>query len=101
MDPIFSAGVYLACYSAQLASEVVLESLAARDDGASRIKKYERRVNRAMRYYWEMVEGFYTQPFVELFMEPREKFSLPAAITAILAGELDGGWNIYWRRKLF
>jgi FADH2-dependent halogenase len=101
MDPIFSAGVYLACYSAQLAAQLVLDSLAAGDDGASRIKRYEKRVERAMRYYWEMVEGFYTQPFVELFMEPRDKFSLPAAITAILAGELDGGWKLWWRRKLF
>jgi hypothetical protein len=34
-------------------------------------------------------------------MEPREKFNLPGAIVAILAGELDGGWGIEWRRKLF
>ena len=101
IDPIFSAGVYLACYSGQLAAEVVNDSLAARDDGTRRLKRYERNVNRAMKYYWEMVEGFYTQPFIEVFMEPREKFDLPAAITAVLAGELDGGWGLWWRRKLF
>ena len=101
MDPIFSAGVYLAMYSARLASKVVLEALAAGDDGAKRLKVYEKRVYRAMEFYWEMVEGFYTTPFMELFMEPRPKFNLPDAITAVLAGELDGGWTMDWRRRLF
>jgi len=101
MDPIFSAGVYLACYTGQQAAQVVLDSLAAGDDGAKRLKRYEKRINRAMEYYREMVEGFYTQPFIELFMEPRPKFDLPAAIVAVLAGEVDGGWAMWWRRKLF
>jgi len=101
MDPIFSAGVYMACYSGQIAAEAVTDSLKAGGDGARHLKRYEKLVNRAMKFYWEMVEGFYTQPFMELFMEPREKFRLPAAITAILAGELEGGWAMWWRRKLF
>lgn len=101
MDPIFSAGVYLAMYSAKLASQAVLESLKAGDDGRRRFRAYEKRIFRAMRFYWEMVEGYYTQPFMELFMEPRPKFNLPSAIVAILAGELEGGWAIEWRRKLF
>jgi FADH2-dependent halogenase len=101
MDPIFSAGVYLAMYSGKLAAQVVLDSLAAGDDGSRRLKKYEKRVFRAMRFYWEMVEAFYTKPFMELFMEPRPKFNLPDAITAILAGEVEGGWSMAWRRWLF
>lgn len=101
MDPIFSAGVYLAMYSGKLAAELLLESLAAEDDGGARLKTYERKVFRAMQFYWEMVEGFYTTPFIELFMEPRPKFNLPDAITAILAGELEGGWAMDWRRRLF
>ena len=101
MDPIFSAGVYLAMYSGKLASQLVLKSLAAGHDGAALLPAYEKRVYRAMRFYWEMVEGFYTTPFMELFMEPRPKFNLPDAITAVLAGELDGGWAMDWRRRLF
>jgi FADH2-dependent halogenase len=88
-------------YSGKLAAQVVLESLAAGDDGSRRLKRYEKRVFRAMRFYWEMVEAFYTKPFIELFMEPRPKFNLPDAITAILAGELEGGWPMSWRRWLF
>ncbi len=101
MDPIFSAGVYLAMYSGKLAAQAVLQSLAAGHDGARRLKVYEKRVFRAMRFYSEMVEGYYTTPFMEIFMEPRDKFQLPAAITAVLAGELDGGWSMVWRRRLF
>jgi len=54
-----------------------------------------------MRLYWEMVEGFYTRSFIEVFFEPRDKFNLPSAVTALLAGELEGGWKIGWRMRLF
>src|SRR6266404_5987566 len=101
MDPIFSAGVYLAMYSGKLAAQVVLESLAARHDGASRLKLYEKRIFRAMQFYWDMVEGFYTTPFLELFLQPRPKFHIPDAIVAILAGALEGGWKMEWRRQFF
>src|SRR3989475_6728453 len=60
MDPIFSAGVYLAMYSGKLAAETVLASLAAGDDGDRRLSRYEKRVFRAMQFYWDMVEAFYT-----------------------------------------
>jgi FADH2-dependent halogenase len=88
-------------YSGKLAAQAILASLQAGDGGVRRLKAYEKRVFRAMRFYWELVEGYYTTPFMELFMEPRPKFNLPAAIVAILAGELDGGWGIEWRRRLF
>lgn len=101
MDPIFSAGVYLAMYSGRLAARVVVEALKAGTDGARALKVYEKRVYYAMQFYWEMVERFYTTPFMELFMEPRPKFHLPDAIVAILAGEVEGGWPMNWRRKLF
>jgi len=101
MDPIFSAGVYLAMYSGKLAAEAVGRSLTAKDDGRVRFRRYERRVSRAMQSYWEMVEGFYTTPFVEVFYEPRDRFNLPSAVVALLAGELEGGWKISWRMRLF
>jgi len=101
MDPIFSAGVYLAMYSGKLASQVILTSLARGDAGARHLLTYEKRVFRAMQFYWDMVEAFYTTPFMELFLEPRPKFNLPDAIVAILAGELEGGWAMEWRRRLF
>jgi flavin-dependent dehydrogenase len=101
MDPVFSSGVYIAMYSGRLAARNVIASLAAGDDGSRRFKSYEKAIVRAMDLYLEMIEGYYTQPFMELFMEPREKFRLPDAMVAILAGELEGGWKLDWRRRLF
>ena len=97
----FSAGVYLAMYSGKMAANIVIDSLANGTDGAAPMAQYEKRIFRAMQYYWELVEYFYTTPFMELFMQPRKKFNLPDAIVAILAGELEGGWRLDWRRKLF
>jgi len=101
MDPVFSSGVYLAMYSGRLGAKSVLASLAAGDDGSRRFRRYEKAIYAAMDLYLEMIEGYYTRPFMELFMEPREKFRLPDAMVAILAGELEGGWKLDWRRRLF
>jgi flavin-dependent dehydrogenase len=101
MDPIFSAGVYLACYSARMAARIIDEAVRDSTDAAQALRKYDQKIFRAMRTYWEMVEGFYTTPFMEVFMSPRYRMSLPAAVTAVLAGELDGGWKISWRMRIF
>ena len=68
---------------------------------ARQLRIYERRLSKAMRFYWEMIEGFYTTPFMEVFMEPRSKFQLVDAITAVLAGEVEGGWPMWWRLRMF
>src|SRR6185503_674267 len=68
MDPIFSAGVYLAMYSGKLAAEVVTQALASGHDGSALLRRYEKRVIHAMEVYWELVEGFYTTPFLEVFL---------------------------------
>ena len=101
MDPIFSAGVFLAMHSGLEAAKLVTAALAAGDDGSRRLQRYEDRINRSMQVYWEMVEGYYTKPFIDLFMQPRNRLNLPSAITAVLAGELAGGWRVNWRMKLF
>jgi len=101
MDPIFSAGVYLACYSAKYAAKIVDSAMREGSDGGAALRKYDRKIFRAMQTYWDMVEGFYTTPFMEVFMSPRHRMSLPAAVTAVLAGELDGGWKIGWRMRAF
>ena len=101
MDPIFSAGVYLAMWSGKLASEVIHQSLDRGDDGSRRFLKFEKRVKAGMHFYWQMVELYYTQPFMELFLQPRNHASLPDAVNAVLAGELEGGWNLRWRLRYF
>lgn len=101
LDPIFSAGVYLAMFSGKLAAQAMIETLRKNDDPLLRFKAYEERVYQAMKFYWQMVENFYTTPFMEVFLEPRGRFSLPAAVNAVLAGELEGGWTMRWRLAIF
>ena len=101
MDPIFSAGVYLAMFSGRLGARAVLDAFERPTAAFAVLRKYEKRVLRAMETYWEMVEYFYTTPFMEVFLEPRDKFSMPAAVNAMLAGDVEGGWHLKWRLRLF
>ena len=101
LDPIFSAGVFLAMHSGKLAAEAVMKSLDSGQDGTRHLLAYEKKVYDAMAFYWEMVEKFYTTPFMEVFLEPRNRFHLPAAVNAVLAGELEGGWSMRWRIRMF
>lgn len=101
MDPIFSAGVYLAMWSGQLAAAALDAALAAGSDGRRPLAAYEKRMARAMRVYWRLVEHYYTTPFIELFLEPRHRLGLPAAVLAVLAGDLEPPWPVRWRLELF
>ena len=101
MDPIFSAGVHLALWSGKLASEVVDRSLREGSAYERLARRYEERVFAGMRKYWKLVEYFYTTPFMEVFMEPRAKWGIAAAVNAMLAGDVEGGWHLRWRLWLF
>jgi FADH2-dependent halogenase len=101
MDPIFSAGVYLAMWSGKLAAEVVGKSLEDGQPGAALFAAYEKRVRRGLRFYWRVVEHYYTTPFMEIFLRPSDHCDLPSAVNAVLAGELEGGWALRWRLEYF
>ncbi|MGA2788622.1 MAG: hypothetical protein ABSF60_13955, partial [Verrucomicrobiota bacterium] len=101
MDPIFSAGVFLAMWSGKIASEVVQKSLAQGKPNRRLFARYEKRVRKGLMFYWHVVENYYTTPFMELFLQPRNHHDLPSAVNAVLAGELEGGWNLRWRLKYF
>jgi FADH2-dependent halogenase len=101
MDPIFSAGVYLAMRSGKLAAEAVVRAGAPGARRSAVLAEYEKQVWAAMKFYWKMAEEYYTTPFMELFLEPRHRLQLPAAVNAVLAGEVKGGWKMRWRLALF
>jgi FADH2-dependent halogenase len=101
MDPIFSAGVFLAMWSGKLAAETVLQAIAAGKPGGRRFRVYEKRVKKGLMYYWRMVENFYTTPFMELFLRPSDRYNLFSAVIGILSGDVEGSWAIRWRMELF
>jgi flavin-dependent dehydrogenase len=101
MDPIFSAGVFLAMWSGKLAAEVIQKSLAQGKPNRRLFSSYEKRIRKGIMFYWHVVEHYYTTPFMELFLQPRNHHDLPSAVNAVLAGELEGGWKLRWRLKYF
>ncbi len=101
MDPIFSAGVFLAMWSGKLAAEVVGKCLERGEPAPRLFAAYERRVRRGLRFYWRVVENYYTTPFMEIFLRPSNHYDLPSAVNAVLAGELEGGWSLRWRLEYF
>ena len=101
LDPIFSAGVFLAMWSGRLAAEVVNRSLAAGKPKQRLFANYEKRIRKGLMFYWHAVENYYTTPFMELFLQPRNHHDLPSAVNAVLAGELEGSWSMRWRLWYF
>jgi hypothetical protein len=103
MDPIFSAGVFLAMWSGKLASETVVESIKRGTTGGRGFARYEKRVRRGLTFYWRVVENYYTTPFMELFLQPprHPMLDVPSAVIATLAGEVEGSWSMRWRMELF
>lgn len=101
MDPIFSAGVFLAMWSGKIAAETLGEAIATGQPGGRRFAKYERRVRHSINQYWRMVENYYTTPFMELFLRPSEHANLFSAVIALLAGEFEGRWALRWRIEYF
>jgi FADH2-dependent halogenase len=101
MDPIFSAGVFLAMWSGRIAAEVIEKSSARGSPNERLFAKYEKRIRKGLMFYWHVVENYYTTPFMELFLQPRNHHDLPSAVNAVLAGELEGGWSLRWRLKYF
>jgi FADH2-dependent halogenase len=101
MDPIFSAGVFLASWSGKLAAETIIKSLEKGKPSAALFARYEKRVGRGLRFYWRVVEQYYTTSFMEIFLRPGNHYDLPSAVNAVLAGELEGGWSLRWRLEYF
>ena len=101
MDPIFSAGVFLAMWSGKLAAETVEQAITAGRPGGRQFKAYENRVRKGLMFYWRMVENYYTTPFMELFLCPTERCQLFSAVIGVLAGEVEGSWALRWRMELF
>ena len=98
VDPIFSAGVYIAMQSAELAADAIGRVFAAGRYEARRLRDYERRVTRGMRPFFRFIHGYYRPPFLEIFLAPRPYLGMLEAVTGVLAGGAFHGMG--WRHRL-
>jgi geranylgeranyl reductase family protein len=101
IDPVFSTGVFLALASGESAADAV--DAALRDGGrrARAFGHYERRLNRVMALYLRFVRSWYKHEFAEVISSPVAPLQLPGAVNSILAGNITGGFSIWWRLQVF
>ena len=86
IDPIFSTGVFMAMKGADVVATAVERRL--RSGSMRLLRKYERAVNGALHRYFRFISNFYRREFLEVFMQPQNKFGLLPAIVGVLAGNI-------------
>jgi flavin-dependent dehydrogenase len=101
IDPIFSTGVFLAIHSAEMAADAVAASLRRPWLRPLRFAWYSRRLGHTMNRYLRFVSAWYTEEFMDLFTTPSPPLRIPQAVNAVLAGNLHGGWSVWWRLQVF
>lgn len=101
-DPIFSSGVYMACYTAKLAAALIL-----RADHEKRVLTpreclgYTRTVKAHAGVFQKLITAFYDNDSFSVFMCPQPPLGLSPAITSIVAGHARLTWSLWWRFQLF
>ncbi|MEP6668403.1 MAG: NAD(P)/FAD-dependent oxidoreductase, partial [Chthoniobacter sp.] len=101
IDPVFSTGVFLAIASGEQAADAIHVALDRPQRALGLFAKYEKRLNRVMDLYLRFVNSWYQHEFIEVISQPTKHFNLPAAVNAVLAGNINGGFAIWWRMQLF
>ena len=86
VDPIFSAGVFLAMASGELAAREILDAFREGRFEARRFAPYERACHRGMKPFVRFIEHFYDPLFLEIFLKPKDLFGMVDAVTFVLAG---------------
>jgi flavin-dependent dehydrogenase len=101
IDPVFSTGVFLAIASAEKAADAIHVALDHPGKAPRLFRQYEERLTRVMDLYLRFVTSWYQHEFIEVITSPTKNFQLPAAVNAVLAGNINGGFSIWWRMQLF
>jgi flavin-dependent dehydrogenase len=101
IDPVFSTGVFLAIASGEQSADAIKAALKKPSRGPRLFRRYEKRLNRVMDLYLRFVTSWYQHEFIEVISHPTSHFQLPAAVNAVLAGNINGGFAIWWRMQLF
>jgi flavin-dependent dehydrogenase len=89
LDPVFSSGVLLTMRSGEAIAAAIDRALARGDASAAVFRGYERRMRRQMAVFWKLIYLFYDPAFLELFLQPTDRFRLMSAITGVLAGDTE------------
>jgi flavin-dependent dehydrogenase len=86
VDPIFSAGVFIAMRSAELAAEAILQAFRQRDFRARRFQPYAARISSGIAPFLALITRFYEPAFLDLFFSPHPPRRLYRAVLWVLSG---------------
>jgi flavin-dependent dehydrogenase len=101
IDPVFSTGVFIAMATGEQAADAIHVALDRPGKRAGLFARYAKRLNRTMDLYLRFVDSWYQHEFIEVISQPAAPFQLPAAVNAVLAGNIHGGFAVWWRMQLF
>ncbi len=101
VDPVFSAGVFLAMNSAFLGADAVDAWL--RDPASARplMKRFDREIRHGIRNFSWFIYRMTSPAMRKLFMGPRNYLRMQEALLSLLAGDLFRGTPIYWSLRAF
>ena len=98
VDPMFSAGVYIAMQSAELAADAVAPMLRADRFERRGLARYERRVWAGMRPFIRFIHRYYEPAFLQMFLAPKSILGTVDAVLTVLTGAAFNG--IPWKKRL-
>ena len=86
VDPIFSAGVFLAMRSAEMAAEAILSACHRQDFHVRHWRAYEAKLRRGIAPFLALVRRFYEPAFLDLFFQPNPPTALFLPVLWVLSG---------------
>lgn len=86
VDPVFSAGVFVAMRSAELAVDAVLQAFHAQDFSARRFCGYTTHLHRGMAPFLSLVRRFYEPAFLDLLFTSNPPWCLDQPVLWVLSG---------------
>lgn len=102
LDPVFSSGVYLAMFSAQAATEVILGKTG--DQGNLTLReqrRYDQLLRKRMLCWLSIIQVFYHERDFSIFMSPTNRFNMFRAVNAVVSGYPPNRFSLRWRYALF
>jgi flavin-dependent dehydrogenase len=101
VDPVFSAGVFLAMNSAFLGADVVDATLRAPARAPAARREFERATRHGLRNFSWFIYRMTSPAMRTLFMAPRNNLRMQEALLSLLAGDLFRGTPIYRSLRAF
>lgn len=101
VDPIFSAGVFVAMRSAELAADTILHTFQHQRASDRAGAAYVARVRRGMAPFLALIQRFYDPAFLDLFLSSAPPHSLYRAVLWVLSGAAFDRQPLWLRRGLY